>query len=75
MGYPACLYDPVSYPARRQHSSPNTERNLRNSPVNRVGTSAANNVARYTIVWVLMGHNLAGWKSISLDLTEENHNF
>jgi hypothetical protein len=42
MGYPACLYNPVSYPnreARHQHSSLNAERNLKNSQLNSLETS------------------------------------
>jgi len=51
MGYPVCLYGPVSYPKLRSGLTSivtPTERNLRNSPENRVTRSAEKIVKHYT---------------------------
>ena len=51
MGYPVCLYGPVSYPKLRSGLTSivtPTERNLRNSPENRVTRSAEKIVKHYS---------------------------
>ena len=65
MGYPVCLYGPVSYPKLRSGLTSivtPTERNLRNSPENRVTRSAEKIVKHYT----RKGRTNIGWIAIDL---------